>query len=254
MKQKIVIANWKMNPTTPKEAKRIFIGTTKGVAGVKGVQVSVCPPFVFIPELAKELKGTKVQLGVQDLFCEESGAFTGQISPAMAKAYKVKLAILGHSERREVGESNELVGSKVRFVIRQGLTAVLCVGERERSDEGTHFTYVREELEAVFAGLKRVELANLVIAYEPIWAIGKTAVDAMQTRDLFEMVLYIRKLLIERFGRNSADQVPILYGGSVKADNASALMKEGGIDGLLVGGASLDPKQFSSIITAVQTA
>jgi triosephosphate isomerase len=172
----------------------------------------------------------------------------------MAKGYKAKGAILGHSERRQLGESNDLVGNKVRYVIRQGFTAVLCVGEQERNDEGTHFTYIRDELEAAFAGLKRVELAQLVIAYEPIWAIGKTAVDAMKTRDLFEMVLYIRKLLIERFGRTSADQVSILYGGSVKPENAVSLMKEGGIDGLLVGGASLDPKQFISIVNAVQTA
>lgn len=243
-----------MNPATPKEAKRIFSDTMKGLVGTKGVQVSICPPFVFLPDIAKELKGTKVQLGTQDLASEGSGAYTGQISPAMAKAYKAKCAILGHSERREIGESNELIGNKVRHAIRQGLTAVLCVGERERSDEGTHFTFVRDELEAVFAGLKRVELAHLVIAYEPIWAIGKTAAEAMQTRDLFEMVLYIRKLLIERFGRNSADQVSILYGGSVKPENAAVLMKEGGIEGLLVGGASLDPKQFITIVNAVRTA
>ncbi len=251
MKQKIVIANWKMNPMTPKEAKRIFIGTVKGVAHVKGVRVTICPPTIFLSELSKENKGTKVRLGVQDLYSEDAGAYTGQTAPAMALAYKAKIAILGHSERRALGESHGMVGNKVRHAIHKGFTAVLCVGERERNDEGAHFTYVREELEAVFAGLKRVELANLVIAYEPVWAIGKSAAEAMQTRDLYEMSLYIRKILIERFGRANADLVPILYGGSVKGDNAAAFVRDGGVDGLLVGSASLDPKQFSNIVTTV---
>jgi triosephosphate isomerase len=243
-----------MNPQTPKEAKKIAQQVVKGCVGLKGAVVAVCPPSIFVPEIAPELKRSKVLLGVQDLFYESKGAYTGQTSPDMAKAYKAQLAILGHSERRELGESHALVGEKVRFAIRQGLTAVLCVGERERNDEGTHYTFVRDELEAVFQGLKRAELAKLVIAYEPIWAIGKSAEEAMQTRELYEMTLYIRKLLIERFGRTSADQVSVLYGGSVKPENATSFIQEGGVDGLLVGGASLDPKQFISIVTAVRAA
>jgi len=190
---------------------------------------------------------------VQDLFYEESGAYTGQISSAMAKAYKAKWAILGHSERRERGEDNEMVGRKVRYAITQGYIAVLCVGERERTEEGDYYTFIRGELEAVFAGLRRVDLAKLVIAYEPVWAIGKRAAEAMQTRELMEMNLYIRKLLIERFGRKSASQVQVLYGGSVKPENAEELMRDGGVDGFLVGSASLDPKKFTEIITSVST-
>jgi triosephosphate isomerase (TIM) len=254
MKQRIIIGNWKMNPVTPKEAKKLITTIVKSLVGQKGVEVVVCPPSIFVSEVAIELKKSKVHLGVQDLFYETKGAYTGQTSPDMVKAYKVQYAILGHSERRELGETNELVGQKVRFAIRQGLTAVLCVGERERNDEGTHYTFVRDELEAVFQGLKRAELAKLIIAYEPIWAIGKSADEAMQTRELYEMTLYIRKLLIERFGRTSADQVSVLYGGSVKPENATSFILEGGVDGLLVGGASLDSKQFISIITAVKSA
>jgi triosephosphate isomerase len=248
---KLVIANWKMNPKTPAEAKRIYTGILKGVAKTKGVQVVVCPPTVFLPELAKLGTTSKVRLGVQDLFSEDAGAFTGQTSAPMAKAYKATYAILGHSERRELGESNALVGQKVRHAIKQGLTAVLCVGERARSDDGAYYTFIRDELEAAFAGLKRVQLTKLVIAYEPIWAIGKSAAEAMQTHELYEMSLYIRKLLIERFGRNSANNVAILYGGSVKAENAANIMQGSTVDGLLVGSASLDPKEFSAIVTAV---
>jgi triosephosphate isomerase (TIM) len=253
MKQKIIVANWKMNPMTPKEAVRIFTGTMQGVAKIKGVQVVVCPPTIFLGELSKVRKATKVRLGVQDMYSEDAGAYTGQTASPMILAYKASVAILGHSERRALGESHALVGEKVRHAIRKGFTPILCVGERERNDEGAHFTYVREELEAVFMGLKRAELAQLIIAYEPVWAIGKSATDAMQTRDLYEMTLYIRKLLIERFGRANADLVSIVYGGSVKADNAAAFVRDGGVDGLLVGSASLDPKQFSAIVTSVAT-
>ncbi len=247
---KLIIGNWKMHPTAIRDAKKILTGTMKGVARLKGVRTVVCPPTVFLPELAKDLKGTKVSLGVQDLFYEPSGAFTGQTSPAMVKGYKAKWAILGHSERRELGETNDLVGRKVRYAISEGLMAVLCVGERERTDEGEFYTFIRDELEEVFAGLKRKDLEKLVIAYEPIWAIGKRAEEACQTAQLYEMVLFIKKLLIERFGRKSADEVAILYGGSVKPDNAVELMRDGGVDGLLVGGASLDPKQFTQIAGA----
>ena len=250
---KIVIANWKMNPVTPAEAKRIYAGTVKGATKLRGVHVSVCPPFVFLPELAK---GTskKVTLGVQDVFYEEDGAYTGQTSPKMAKGYKAKLAIVGHSERRALGESNELVGRKARHAIEVGMTAVLCVGERERNEEGEYYTFIKDELEAALIGLKRKDLDKLIIAYEPIWAIGKRAEEALDTRSLFEMVLFIRKVLTERFGRAPADRVPILYGGSVKAENAGTFITEGGVDGLLVGSASLDPKQFTQILTAAAAA
>lgn len=253
LQKKLIVANWKMNPLKVAEARRIFTGTQKGVSAVQGVQTVICPPFLFLPELAKAQKGAKVLLGTQDLFYEESGAFTGQTSPAMAKGFKGKYAIIGHSERRKQGENNEVVGRKVHAVIAEGITAVLCVGERERNEEGMYYTFIREELEAVFAGLKRKDLDKLVIAYEPIWAIGKRANEAIQTRDLMEMVLYIKKLLIERFGRKPASNVAVLYGGSVKEGNAAEFMSEGGVDGLLVGSASLDPKQFIGIVKTVAT-
>lgn len=251
MTQKIVIANWKMNPVTLKEAKNIFQGTQKGVAKIEGVEIHVCPPTLFIPELSKLLKGNKIALGAQDCFYEQTGAFTGQVSPDMLKQYKVGTVLLGHSERRELGETNELVGRKVRFAIKKGLTAVLCVGERMRTDEGDYLTFIREELEAAFVGMKRADLKRLIIAYEPIWAIGKRAEEALDAPALYEMVLFIRKILTEQFGRAPAQKVPILYGGSVKVDNAEEFVAHGGVQGLLVGSASLDPKQFIGISKAV---
>lgn len=254
MSNTILIANWKMNPKNFGEAKKILLGTQKGLATVRGVDVYVCPPVVFLPELSKSIKGRKnFTFGVQDIFYEETGAYTGQISPEMVKSYKATLAILGHSERREFGESNEFVARKVHSAIAKGMTTVLCVGERERSDEGDYFTYIRDELEAVLSGVKRGDLKKIMIAYEPIWAIGKRAEEALDVPSLYEMVLFIRKILTEHFGRAPAQKVPILYGGSVKADNAEQFVKEGGVDGLLVGSASLNPKEFIAISKSILT-
>lgn len=249
--KKYVIANWKMNPEKPAEAKKIFIGIKKGVAKVKGVEVAVCPPYPFLPELARELTGTKVRLGVQDLFHKDAGAHTGEVSAPMVQSYKASYAILGHSERRAQGETNDVVAQKVVSALANGFTAVLCVGEQERSDEGVYYTFIADELRSAFASIKRKDLASIVLAYEPIWAIGKTADQAMQPSEVYEMVLFIRKILTETFGRAAAQRVPILYGGSVKAGNTESLLVEGKVDGLLVGGASLDPKEFSAIVHTV---
>ena len=254
MANKIVIANWKMNPKTIGEAKKILLGIHKGLATMSGIDVYICPPVVFLPELSTASKGKKnFSFGVQDVFYEETGAYTGQMSPDMVKAYKATLTILGHSERRELGETNEIVTRKVRHALAKGMTVVLCVGERERTDEGDYFTFIRDELEAVLSGMKRADLKKIIIAYEPIWAIGKRAEEALDVPALYEMVLFIRKILTEHFGRAPAQKVPILYGASVKADNAGEFVVEGGVNGLLVGSASLDSKQFISISKAVVT-
>ena len=251
MKTKLVVANWKMNPTTAREAKNLFVGIQKGVTRIRNVETVVCPPAVFLADVAKARKGTRLGLGVQDVFYTETGAFTGQISPTMAQAYKATYAIVGHSERRALGESNELIGRKARHAVEEGVSVIVCIGEHERNEDGTFYFFIREQLEAVFAGLGRSELKRLVIAYEPIWAIGKSAAEAMQPRQLNEMVLFIKKLLIERFGRKPASSVRILYGGSVKSENAEEIVRAGGVDGLLIGSASLDAKEFTKIVQAV---
>lgn len=247
MSKRIIVANWKMNPVSTPEAKKIFAETKKGASKLRDVEVYVCPPFVFLPDLAKMKATSKVTLGTQDLFYESRGAYTGQVSPKMVKEYKTKIAILGHSERRALGENNALIGKKARHVIDEGMTALVCVGESERNDEGGYYTFIRNELEVVLEHLKKADLKKLIIAYEPIWAIGRRAEEALDTKALYEMVLFIKKVLIERFGRAPAERVPVLYGGSVKASNAQMFVHEGGVDGLLVGSASLDPKEFITI-------
>ncbi len=247
----LIVANWKMHPTLAKEAKKLLLGTVASVSGVKGVQVAVCPPALFLPELAKELRGRKaIELGAQDVSTASGGAHTGELSLPMLLPYKVKWVILGHSERRERGETNDDVRAKVRVALAGGVHAIVCVGERERSDDGTYYTFVRDEVAAALADVKRADLARITLAYEPVWAIGKSADHALQAGDLFEMSLFLRKLLVERFGRPAAASVPILYGGSVKPENAAALIRDGGVQGLLIGSASLDPRGFGEIVRA----
>jgi triosephosphate isomerase (TIM) len=249
MSQKIVIANWKMNPTKPADAKKTYSAIQKGAAKIKGVNMYVCPPAIFLPELAKLKSVRNVQLGVQDLSHEESGAYTGQTSSSMVKGYKAKLAILGHSERRAIGETNAVVGQKVLHAIKAGFQVVLCVGESARSEEGDYYTFIREEIETALSGVKKADISKLTIAYEPIWAIGKQAEEALDAPALYEMVLFIRKVLIEKYGRAPAENIPILYGGSVKPENTKEFLVVGQVDGLLVGSASLNPKQFLDITT-----
>ncbi len=245
--KKRIVANWKMNPSTPSEAKKIFTAIKKSASSVTGIDICVCPPAVFLSELSKQGSIRGVTLGAQDVFSEDTGAYTGQTSPKMVQSYKAKLSIIGHSERRERGEDNTTVGKKAKHCIASGMTALVCVGERTRSDEGEYYTFIRDELEAVLSELKKKDIQHLVLAYEPVWAIGKGATEALEPSALYEMVLFLRKVITERFGRTSGNSVPILYGGSVKPENAKTFVHDGGVDGLLVGSASLDAKQFIAI-------
>ena len=251
MKKKIIVANWKMYPKTPGDAKKLFTAIKKEVAPLQKVAVCVCPPFVFLPELAKLGVTRKVSLGVQDVAHEEVGAYTGQVSPLMVSAYKAKTTIVGHSERRALGESNAVVAEKVKHAVRAGMHILVCVGEQERSDEGDYYTFIREQLEAVLRVVKKADMKHLSIAYEPVWAIGKSAEEALAPEALYETVLFIRKVVTERFGRVTGEDVAVLYGGSVKVENAKEFVQVGDVDGLLVGSASLDPKQFASICKTI---
>jgi triosephosphate isomerase len=249
MRKKIVIANWKMNPSTPKDALKLFTQTQKVVAKTRGVEVVVCPPTIFLSDLARK-RGVsrKILLGAQDVFFETEGAHTGETSARAVHAYKAHYTIVGHSERRAHGETNEAVAKKAQCALREGLTAVVCVGEKERNDDGAYYAFLREQTETVFSLLSREDLTRLIIAYEPVWAIGKDASHALNPDGVYETVLFIRKLLIERFEKTAGSVVPILYGGAVKAENAGELLERGGVDGFLVGSASLDAEVFGEIV------
>ena len=246
--KKLVVGNWKMNPKTAVEAKKIAADLKKATRGVKGVEVVVCPPFVYLPMLGGFVSD-KFFLGAQNAFEVSLGAHTGEVSFAQLPQFKVGFVIVGHSERRAMGESDETINKKVLAVTGDGMTAILCVGEKVRDKNGDYFAVVREQIVFDLKNLSKKSLSHLVIAYEPVWAIG--AREAMQTRDIHEMFIFIKKVLRDLYG-TLGDSVRILYGGSVSPENAGEIIRDGFVQGLLVGRDSVNSKNFSAIIREVE--
>ena len=248
MRQPLVAGNWKMHGT-PESVTTLIDGIVAGVGDVRSAQVAVCPPHVFLTVVGDRLSDTAVALGAQNVSDQEQGAFTGEVSISMLAAVGCSYVIVGHSERRALyGESDELVAAKYVRVQSAGLTPIMCVGETlEQRESGATEATVGRQLDAVTALAGAESLANAVIAYEPVWAIGtgKTA-SPDQAND-------VHKFIRERIAGASpqtADAVRILYGGSVKADNAAALFAQPDIDGGLIGGASLAANDFLDICRA----
>jgi triosephosphate isomerase (TIM) len=247
VRQPIIAGNWKMFKTNLEVEE--FIGQFKALAkGITHCEIVLCPPFTAISYLAQELAGTNISLGAQNMHQEEQGAYTGEISPLMLKAVGCKYVILGHSERREYfQETDEIINRKVKSALTHGLLPILCVGESiVQRDDGTTKEIIRGQVSGGLHGLTPAEVEKIILAYEPVWAIGtgKTA----SSQDAEEVISYIRGLLGELFGQKTTDLVRIQYGGSVKPSNASELMEMPNIDGALVGGASLDPKSFAELL------
>lgn len=248
-RKKLIAANWKMNKTIG-EAKA-FIETLKsGLADLPDCDLVIFPPFMAVPRLCGLLDGTGVEVGAQDLFWEASGAFTGEISAGMIESAGATYVLVGHSERRHViGEDNDIVARKLSAALRSSLTPILCVGEKiEHREAGKHETYIRAQLETAFSGLSDADAARVVLAYEPVWAIGtgKTATPG----DAVAMHEFIRGWVRENLRGDLAGRLRIQYGGSVKPDNAATLLGEDEIDGALIGGASLEADSFLAIAAA----
>lgn len=243
----LIIGNWKLNPGNALEAKALAQAVRKSAAKYAPATVVVAPPFVFIPEVAKALAG-KVGLGAQDMHYEERGAVTGEIGAGMLTSFGVTYVIIGHSERRALGETDVMVSKKVQAALKRKLVPVVCVGERTRDNQGQFYQFIADQLKALASGLKPIELTKVVIAYEPIWAIGTGATATAE--NVKEMQLFIVSTLTKLVDRKTAEKVRLIYGGSVKESNASELYKEGGMSGFLVGGASLTPVEFAAIIKA----
>lgn len=242
--KKLIVANWKMNPKTPKEAVALFDGTVAAVEGADA-EIVICPPFQYLGLLAEKDRGN-VKLGAQDVFWEpETGAFTGEVSPAMLTDEHVQYVIIGHSERRTIlGETDEVIQKKVQAALAEGLTVILCVGEpHEIRELGIHIAeeFVLSQVQKDLEGIRIREEASLVIAYEPIWAIGSG--KAATAEDSALMSRKIKEYIREQWNYS----VRVLYGGSVKAGNAGELLNQTDIDGALVGGASLVADEFAGI-------
>jgi triosephosphate isomerase len=239
--------NWKMYKT-PTETSAFFEKFRPLVAAVTGVEIVICPPFVDIAAAAEGTRGTRIQIGAQNLHWAKEGAFTGEVSAGMLRAAGCHWTIVAHSERREYfHETEEIALKKVRAALEAGLTPIYCVGERlhEREGDKTHEVLGRQ-LRGCVGQLTAEQFRGIVIAYEPCWAIGtgKVATPEIAAGAHF----FIRRQLREHFGAEAADACRILYGGSVKPDNVQGLMAEDEIDGALVGGASLDAASFAAIV------
>jgi len=244
----LIAGNWKMHKTVP-EALELVRELKERLKGVNDRDILVCPPFTALYPVGKELEGSSINLGAQNMFYEREGAFTGEVSPVMLKDVGCRFVILGHSERRKIfGETDELINKKVLSAAENGLIPILCVGETLEEREAGRTKEVVER--QVREGLKGFpEEAELVIAYEPVWAIGtgRSATPEMAQ----EVHKFIREVLAELFGQEKASKTRILYGGSVKPENAKSLLEMEEIDGALVGGASLKADSFEKIVRAV---
>jgi triosephosphate isomerase len=251
MRTPFVVGNWKLHKTIA-ESLALVTELKNQLAAVRGVDVGVAPTFLSLPGVAKRLEGSPIVTCGQDTHFEAKGAWTGEVSPQLLADAGATWCIVGHSERRATfGDTNELVNKKARAVLAAGLGAIVCVGETlAERDAGRTLAVVDEELAIGLAEITAAQCAKLVIAYEPVWAIGTgrnaTPVQAQ------EVHAHIRKRLTERFGQVVADSIRIQYGGSVKPSNAEALIAEPDIDGALVGGASLEAADFIAIVKAAR--
>lgn len=246
MRKPIIAGNWKMFKTVTEAAA--FAAEVKGKAEVEGVESVICAPYTNLAALVEAFKGTAIKVGAQNLHWADNGAYTGEISGEMLKEIGVDYVIIGHSERREYfAETDETVNKKIKAAFKYDLTPILCVGEKlEEREAGSTKDVCKVQIEAAFAGLDKELAAKTVIAYEPIWAIGtgKSSTSA----DANEVIAYIRELIAGLYGADTAAVVRIQYGGSVKPNNINEYMGMSDIDGALVGGASLEPASYISLV------
>jgi triosephosphate isomerase len=247
MRPPIIAGNWKMN-TVVEDAKALVQDLKTRVRNVTNVEIVVCPPFISLTTVAEVIKGSNIGLGAQNLYWEKSGAFTAEISAPMLKSTGCTSVIIGHSERRTYfHETDETVNKKIFAALAEGLNPIVCVGETlEEREKGETFDVVKRQITGGLADLSPEQMKTVVIAYEPIWAIGtgKTATPEQAQ----EVHAFIRKLLGEMFGETIAEETRIQYGGSVKSGNITILMSQADIDGALVGGASLKADSFEQIV------
>ncbi len=242
-KKRLVIANWKMYIESPEAARKFISSLKRRAASYEGVEVWVAAPFTLLSLL-------KGKIGAQTVSAN-AGAHTGEVSADMLHAAGASFCLVGHSERRAAGDTDDMVHAQLAAAANAGLAPVLCVGELERELSGAHFGYIEEQLSSALRGAQSLA-GKLVVAYEPVWAIGKSAQGAMQPGEVEETVIFIRKTLADILGRKAALKVPILYGGSVEPANVERLIAEGSVNGFLVGHASAKLEQFVEILKAVR--
>ncbi len=247
---KLLIANWKMAPDTEAQAQALAKASAKLVRTYKkSTHIIVCPPVIYIPLVTKV--STVLAVGGQSVSAESTGAHTGEISAAMLKSMHVTYCIVGHSETRAQGESNELVKKKITLLLEKKIQPIVCIGEQSRDVHGWYLSTIKDQVESVFFDMPKVAVKRIVLAYEPIWAIGAQATRTATVEECLEMIMYIRKLISDLYDEKTARSMAILYGGSVDQTNAASFIREGGVEGLLVGRVSLESKRLEMLVKAI---
>jgi triosephosphate isomerase len=250
--KKIVIGNWKMNPLTPKEAEKLFHKIAKSISRIKKTEIIICPPFVYLEKLKKISR--KIKLGAQNAFIGDVGVFTGEVSGEMLYNLGVRYVILGHSERRARGETGGEINKKLKSALGASLTPILCVGENSRDDNHEYFNVVKSQILECLNGIKKNTISKIIFAYEPVWAISSTPSRRDATpEDAREMAVFIRKTISDIAGPQVANQARVIYGGSVTEKDVGDFLQSGGVDGVLVGKASLNVEKFVKIIKIVES-
>ena len=247
MRKTIIAGNWKMNKTL-REGQELAIALRRELYQIEDVDIVVCPPYTLLAYLADALETSNILIGAQDVYWQDEGAFTGEVSPVMLKDIGCKFVIIGHSERRAYfGETNESVNNKIKASLRHDLTPIVCVGETlSERESGQTFKVLDDHIENGLKGITDTDILKIVIAYEPVWAIGTGKTATSQQAQ--EAQKYIRDLLRKMYNNDIADTIRIQYGGSVKPENITELMREPDVDGALVGGASLKVETFVEIV------
>ena len=247
----LIVGNWKSFIASPKEGLTLLKAIDKSLPRGMSASIVVCPPALLVAYLRASYKGKRIALGVQDVSLTPQGAHTGEVTATLARASGATYAIVGHAERRAMGETNEVVATDARSALDAGMVPIICIGEGERDREGKFFSVIESMLTASLARVLPTEIGKIVIAYEPLWAIG--AATAPDARTVAEAVLYIRKTLVQLYGRDAGLKTKILYGGAVDQTTAKDLITMGQSSGFLVGRASVDPANFVGIIRACQS-
>jgi len=244
----LIIANWKSNPINLKEANNIFSNYLKLGKKLKNKKIIACLPYLYLL-LGEKLKSNKIFLGTQNIFPETNGSFTGEIKIDMLKNLNINYAIVGHSERRKLGDSNEYINKQISLILKNKITPIFCIGEQKRDHDGKYLSFVKEQIIKGLNDINKNYIKNIIFAYEPVWAIGSDAIREATKEEFIEMKIYIRKILSDLYGSKIASSVKIIYGGSVNSKNAKIFI-DASADGLLIGRDSLNIKNFESILNS----
>lgn len=245
----LIVGNWKANPDSLRLAKSILSGIEKSSIKAKNIETVICPPVIYLESLRSHSRD--IFLGAQNLFPEPHGAFTGEVGYESLLETKIKYVIIGHSERRLSGESDEEIGKKIKIAISVGLNPILCIGEKTRDKDMSYLSVLKQQLTAGFKDVPKAKVRNVTIAYEPVWAIGKGAPRAARPDEIKEVVIFIRRVIGDMYKTSAVPPIRIIYGASVDGSNAKYIVEESGVGGLLVGRASLAPKVWGEIVKAL---